>query len=396
MRPVLGRPAAGHRGCGVAADDGWSSPGTTEMSSQELTHDVARQVTAALTANGVDVFLVDRSGEHLVFGVFERARRDVWRALRRFAAESAWYVDWERGNRRGTIAIRDGGLPLHLRRSTRWSVYRAWAAGDAIVGPEQATVLTFWEPGASGMNEMIGVRGQSRFDLRSASTIEEIDGHRYPSRSAFPVGNRLERFSGEIDVVYTWVDGSDPRWLADFDEWSRREGRDQGDRDLIAARYRDNDELRHSLRSLWFGCDWVRRIFIVTADQVPAWLDTDHERIEVVAHRDILPESCLPTFNSHAIEAALHRIEGLSEHFVYFNDDVFVGRPLRPEHFFTSSGLPNVFLSDARVTGIDDEQQLAGRQRGNAWPSTTGTRLRPCRSVQAASRSVRLAPDTDR
>ena len=132
-----------------------------------------------------------------------------------------------------------------------------------------------------------------------------------------------------------------------------------GDRDLVAGRYRDNDELRHSLRSLWFGCDWVRKIFVVTADQVPAWLDTEDERIEVVSHRDILPESCLPTFNSHAIEAALHRIEGLSEHFVYFNDDVFVGRPLRPDHFFTSSGLPKVFLSDARVTGVDDDRQLA-------------------------------------
>ncbi len=129
--------------------------------------------------------------------------------------------------------------------------------------------------------------------------------------------------------------------------------------DLVAGRYRDNDELRHSLRSLWFGCDWVRRIFVVTADQVPAWLDTDDQRIEVVSHRDILPENCLPTFNSHAIEAALHRIEGLSEHFVYFNDDVFVGRPLRPEHFFTSSGLPKVFPSDARVPGVDDDRQLA-------------------------------------
>ena len=79
----------------------------------------------------------------------------------------------------------------------------------------------------------------------------------------------------------------------------------------MAGRYRDNGELRHSLRSLWFGCDWVRKIFVVTADQVPAWLDMDDPRIELVSHRDILPESCLPTFNSHAIEAALHRIDGL-------------------------------------------------------------------------------------
>ncbi len=241
-----------------------------------------------------------------------------------------------------------------------WSVYRAWASGDGVVGPEQASQLTFWEPGTSGKQEMIGVRGQARFDDRSATTVETIDGRPYPGRSAFPVSNSLERFAGEIDVVYTWVDGSDATWRAAFDDWSVRDGRDhQADRDLVAGRYRDNGELRHSLRSLWFGCDWVRRIYLVTADQVPAWLDAEDERIEVVSHRDILPEHCLPTFNSHAIESALHRIEGLSEHFVYFNDDVFVGRPLRPEHFFTSSGLPKVFLGDARVSGVDDEQQIA-------------------------------------
>jgi Stealth protein CR2, conserved region 2/Stealth protein CR1, conserved region 1/Stealth protein CR4, conserved region 4/Stealth protein CR3, conserved region 3 len=207
---------------------------------------------------------------------------------------------------------------------------------------------------------MIGVRGQSRFDARSAPTVETVDRREYPGRSAFPVGNSLEHFTADIDVVYTWVDGSDERWRRAFDHWSSQERRDrQADRDLVAGRYRDNGELRHSMRSLWFGCDWIRRIYLVTADQVPSWLDTDDERIEVVSHREILPEHCLPTFNSHAIEAALHRIEGLSEHFVYFNDDVFVGRPLRPEHFFTSSGLPQVFLSDARVSGVDDPQQIA-------------------------------------
>ena len=229
-----------------------------------------------------------------------------------------------------------------------------------MVGPTQASRLTFWEPGTSGKNEMLGVRGQARFDRRSTPTIERIDGRDYPGRSAFPTGNGLDRFGGDIDVVYTWVDGSDERWLATFASWSAREGRDhQVDRDLVTGRYRDNGELRHSLRSLWFGCDWVRRIFVVTADQMPAWLDVEDARVELVSHRDILPQSCLPTFNSHAIEAALHRIDGLSEHFVYFNDDVFVGRPLRPEHFFTSSGLPKVFPSDARVSGVEDDQQPA-------------------------------------
>jgi hypothetical protein len=330
------------------------------MSSQQLTHDIAGRVTAALAAGGVDVFVVDREDEHLVLAVAHAARAQVWGALRALDREAGWFVDWERGSRGGIVAVTDRAMPRDLRRATTLAVYRAFAAGEIAVGPQQAARLTFWELGASGMQEMIGVRGQARFDARSAPTVESVDGHDYPGRTAFPVGRSLERFSGEVDVVYTWVDGRDERWRAEFEEWSRREGRAAGrDRDLIAGRYRDNDELRHSFRSLWFGADWVRRIFVVTADQVPPWLDIDDGRVEVVSHRQILPASSLPTFNSHAIEAALHRIDGLAEHFLYFNDDVFVGRPLRPEHFFTSGGLPRVFLSDARVTGVDDEAQLA-------------------------------------
>jgi hypothetical protein len=332
--------------------------GPLTSSSQQLTHQFAGRVSAALV--DVDAFLVDREGERLVFGVVAEHRGAAWRALGSLATEDGWFVDWERGPRRGTVPLRRGALPVRLRTATTWSIYRAWAAGDAVVGHDQAAQLTFWEIGTSGRHERLGVRGQARFDVRSAPTVETIDGRQYPGRAAFPVGNRLERFNGDVDVVYTWVDGADARWQGAFDEWSRRAGRDRRvDRDLVAGRFRDNDELRHSLRSLWFGCDWVRRIFLVTADQVPSWLDPHHERIELVSHRDILPEDCLPTFNSHAIEAALHRIDGLGDHFVYFNDDVFVGRPLRPDHFFTPGGVPKVFLSDARVTGVDDEGQQA-------------------------------------
>jgi hypothetical protein len=329
--------------------------GPLDESSQELTHDIAERVVEVLTAEAVEVFLVDRAGEHLVFGIAERSRERASKAVRRLGADGAWYADWERGNRRGTVAIRDGRMPRPLRTATTWSLYRAWALGAEVFGPAQATVLTFWEPGSSGLLEQIGVRGQSRFDERSAETTEVLEAHRYPGRAAFPVANRLERFHGEIDVVYTWVDGSDERWRGEFEEWSSRDGRDvTTDRDLDEARFRDNDELRYSLRSLWFNCNWVRRIFLVTADQVPAWLNVDEGSVEVVSHRDILPQTCLPTFNSHAIESSLHRIDGLSDRFVYFNDDVFAGRPLRPDHFFTSSGLPKVFQSDAAVPGVND------------------------------------------
>ena len=109
---------------------------------------------------------------------------------------------------------------------------------------------------------------------------------------------------------------------------------------------------------MWAYCGWVRRIWIVTAGQRPDWL-VETDRIRIVDHSEILPDTALPTFNSHAIEAALHRIDGLAEHFIYFNDDMFVARPVRPEQFFTSNGLARVFPSDARPPGVEDDATIA-------------------------------------
>ena len=92
----------------------------------------------------------------------------------------------------------------------------------------------------------------------------------------------------------------------------------------------------------------MRRIFLVTAGQRPSWL-ADDERITLVDHRDILPADALPTFNSQAIETSLHRIPGLAEHFVYVNDDVFLGRPTRPELFFSPGGAAAAFVGDASI-----------------------------------------------
>jgi hypothetical protein len=96
----------------------------------------------------------------------------------------------------------------------------------------------------------------------------------------------------------------------------------------------------------------------VTAGQVPPWLDVADPRISVVDHSEILPPEALPTFNSHAIESALHKVPGLAEHFVYLNDDFFLGRPLGPETFFSPAGQPAVWFSPASV-GLDDSPGAA-------------------------------------
>ncbi|SDR09582.1 Stealth protein CR4, conserved region 4 [Arthrobacter crystallopoietes] len=153
-----------------------------------------------------------------------------------------------------------------------------------------------------------------------------------------------------IDVVYTWVDGGDPEWQARKAEaLSRMQPGGLNEFSANDERYRSHDELRYSLRSLDYFAPWINHVYLVTAEQIPEWLATSNPRITVVDHQEIFPDGALPTFNSHAIEARLHHIPGLSEHFLYLNDDVFFGRQVQPELFFEGSGLSRFFLSEQQV-----------------------------------------------
>lgn len=154
-----------------------------------------------------------------------------------------------------------------------------------------------------------------------------------------------------IDVVYTWVDGTDPAWLARkraaLDAVAGQKMSDDAAADL---RFVAHDELRHSLRSLEQYAPWVRHVYVVTDRQRPDWLREDDPWVTIVDHTEIAPEdAALPTFNSQAIEANLHRIDGLSEHFLYFNDDVFLSSPVSPDLFFSPNGIASMYLSRALV-----------------------------------------------
>jgi hypothetical protein len=170
-----------------------------------------------------------------------------------------------------------------------------------------------------------------------------------------------------VDVVYTWVDGSDEDWQRSRAAALRVSDPEQFTESATAeARFREHDELRYSLRSLERHAPWVNHIWIVTANQVPEWLDTDHPKVTVVSHHEIWSdEGTLPTFNSHAIEAHLHRIEGLTEHFVYFNDDVFLGRDCAPEMFFEANGIQHIFQSRALIPdGAPKPGEIASESAG--------------------------------
>ena len=144
-----------------------------------------------------------------------------------------------------------------------------------------------------------------------------------------------------IDVVYTWVNGSDPVFLKNL-----KKHVPIMDVNTAPSRFNDKDELRYSLRSLEMYAPWVRHVYIVTNGQIPSWLDMDNPRLTLVTHEDIfLNKSDLPTFSSPAIENHIHRIPGISDKFLYFNDDVMLGAEVWPEDFITQVGGQKVYLA---------------------------------------------------
>lgn len=150
----------------------------------------------------------------------------------------------------------------------------------------------------------------------------------------------------EVDLVYLWVNGNDPEWQAKRDAVIGKTT--EGSSTNCKGRYVDNNELMYSLRSAELYAPWIRRIFIVTDSQVPEWLDTTNPKVQIVDHREILPAEALPCFNSALIEQFLHKIPGLSERFLYANDDMFFNRPVTPADFYTSDGLPIIRFSYRR------------------------------------------------
>ena len=142
----------------------------------------------------------------------------------------------------------------------------------------------------------------------------------------------------DIDLVYLWVDGNDPKWVEKRNACIGRP--EEGSGVNCKGRYADNDELKYSLRSVELYAPWIRRIFIVTDEQTPRWLDTSNPKIRIVDHKEILPAESLPCFNSNVLEHHLHKIPGLAERFLFANDDMFFNRPVVPGDFFAADGLP--------------------------------------------------------
>ena len=168
-----------------------------------------------------------------------------------------------------------------------------------------------------------------------------------------------------VDIVYTWVNKDDAKWQEKWNE-------SFPDQKINNDRFSSKDELKFSLRALCKYLPWYRKIFIVSNCEKPSWLK-DNNRVVWVDHSEIYPDKeVLPIFNSHSIESVLHNIPGLSENFIYFNDDVFVNQPCYFNDFFDEIGRSISYLEPY---GMVSENSIYESRKDYLLPAVCSQKL---------------------
>lgn len=344
-----------------------------------------RLVTAALEHGGVEYFLVPgRSVQRYVVGIRLADRKALLSSLRELYAGTALYAAepvsdiWPAN----AALYAEGTLPTELKRRPviRFGEILLGPSGQVLAGLVRGCDVEFWrdggllheqrEQGDARATELLGsLRFQAPPALLDGALVgprpnavsdvvpaeaqkpatRTIRGTDHPTFADFTEPG-IDTVTFPLDVVYTWVDGDDPALAAKREAHRTGQAPDAQSREAGASRYTSHDELKYSLRSLEMYAPFLRNIYIVTDGQSPSWLDTAAPGIRVVDHKEIFSDpNALPVFNSHAIGTQLHHIDGLSEQYLYFNDDVFLGRPVTPGHFFHGNGIAKVPFSPAQL-----------------------------------------------
>lgn len=318
-------------------------------------------VRDALESAGIDFLLVRGDGGRPVIAVDRKSRKQVNRAFMDAFSNEPFYAlphDKATGTDKTPAPARpallaDGGVRIH-NKSQVFRVYRPRIEpiGRLRYGSETAFQLEFWRFGEEEIVAPVeNVLMRMRLPRSEArETTVDLYGRTWRTLQNM-FDDLVSDISFDIDMVFSWVDGSS----SDFqrERAKRMQAYVVGEGDESEARFRQIDELKYALRSVYLFAPWVRRIFIATDSPAPAWL-VDHPRVTLMRSADFFPDvSALPTHNSHAVESQLHHIPGLAEHFLYSNDDMFFGRPVGPELFFSPGGITKFIEASTRI-GLGD------------------------------------------
>ncbi|MGV8877246.1 MAG: stealth family protein [Rhodoglobus sp.] len=200
---------------------------------------------------------------------------------------------------------------------------------DEVLAPNPNALMRRWVPRTEAIADTVELHGQSWPTLQGMFD---------------PLASDI---GFDIDIVFSWVDGAELEWQQARAD--RMKNFVVGEGDDSDARFRQLDELKYALRSVHLFAPWIRNIYIATDSPRPAWL-AQHPRVTLMRSEDFFANhDDLPTHNSHAVESQLHKIPGLSEHFLYSNDDMFFGRPVSAAAFFTPGGVSKFIEARTRI-----------------------------------------------
>ncbi len=317
-------------------------------------------VRDALEAAGIDFLLVRGDGGRPVIAVDRKRRKLLTKVLAAAFANEPFYAKPLDGGQTRPLLLADGALS-ELRKSSVFRVYRPRIEpiGRLRYGSQTAFQFELWHFGPDEIvapveNQLMRTR-MPRSEARE-TTIELFGRTWRTLQSMFD--DLASDISFDIDMVFSWVDGSSTEFQRE--RAKRMKAYVVGEGDESEARFRQIDELKYALRSVYLFAPWVRRIFIATDSPAPEWL-ADHPRVTLMRSEDFFPDtSVLPTHNSHAVESQLHRIPGLAEHFLYSNDDMFFGRPVGPELFFSPGGITKFVEASTRIGLGENDPSRSG------------------------------------
>lgn len=218
---------------------------------------------------------------------------------------------------------------------------------------------------------MIKLRVRTLLTADSAIVSHFCIHIKYVSRCYPPPCNQNDSRQ-KIDAVYLWCDGSDQNFQKAKEERLKELNLPFQEDNVGDLRFADNEELKYSLRSIHQNAPWINHIYIVTNKQKPAWLK-EHPKITIVDHCEIIPSELLPTFNSVVIEMHVHKIHGLQEKFLLFNDDMFIKNPVSPDFFFDGDK-PIVRLQEVpkqmQYTSIEEAENVINNHLEHSFRET--------------------------
>ncbi|WP_159605364.1 stealth family protein [Agromyces humi] len=313
-------------------------------------------VRDALDDAGISYLLVRGNDDRLVLAVDRADRKAVAHAFAEAFANEPFYsatLAPERAADSHPVLLADGRLSGH-RKATVLRLYRPRVepVGRLRYGSETAVQLEFWRFGEDTIEAPVE-NALMRRTLPRSEAIDDtvhLHGRDWPTLEHMfaPLASDVDF---DIDMVFSWVDGSSDEFVRE--RAKRMQSYVVGEGDDSEARYRQIDELKYALRSVYLFAPWVRRIFIATDSPAPAWL-AKHPKVTLVRSEEMFADtSVLPTHNSHAVESQLHHIDGLAEHFLYSNDDMFFGRAVSPSLFFSPGGITKFVEASTRI-GLGD------------------------------------------